>query len=283
MSRLTRLAGLIASLLLPTPAVSAVPVPAPAPPAADVPPTAAAAGPLLRLLTLNTWGLPMPDRRARFDRIRAYLAATGADLVGLQEVWRGAHRLLELEGLRRPARGSGDSGLALLTDHEVSQLACTPFSVARGVDGLKRKGVLEARVEVPGAGPLWVFVTHLQAGRRPAHAEVRSRQIDELLERVEAVEGPAVVLGDFNLHAGRARDVESAGRLGAAGLVDAAEQAGQLATTHAGDGARHDRVLLRSGGGVRLDAERVEVPGYGGELPVLSDHQPVVVHLRVTR
>lgn len=239
--------------------------------------------PGIQILTLNTWGLPFPIARSspwrRFPGIRRMLDQRQADIVGLQEVWRGARRLLDgLEGLRRgPDTRHLDSGLALVSPHPISNLSERSFTAARGVDRLKQKGMLTARVELPEVGPIEVLVTHLQAGGGPANAAVRGLQVEQLLEVVDGWQGPTLVMGDFNLSEGEPVDDQTAARLLAAGFVDTGGAEGNRAPTHA-DGQRYDRIYLRSPDGVLSVIGASPLPWPGGE--ALSDHLAVETRLR---
>ena len=133
----------------------------------------------LRVATFNTWGLAYPvaspARELRFPRIEAALEALEADVVGLQEVWRGAWGLLDLGPRLHQLRHGGDTGLALVSPHPVSHMQTHAYDDARGIDAVKRKGVLSARVHLPGADPVVVTVTHLQAGGGLRNAQIRGR------------------------------------------------------------------------------------------------------------
>lgn len=230
--------------------------------------------------TLNAWGLPFPiaaSRKSRLPAIARFLERGGFDVVGLQEVWDGAQKHLPARGLLFPPRG-GDSGLALASPHPTSAPTVRHFRSARGFDALKKKGVIASKVSLPGKGDLWTVVTHLQAGSGPKNALVRAHQIDDVLDVVSGLDGPAVVVGDFNLY-DDPTDHASLGRLLASGLVDAAETKGAVAPTYRTGGERFDRVFVRSTDGVRLTAVDAQVIQYGGDVPLLSDHLPVHVEL----
>lgn len=229
----------------------------------------------LEVLTYNTWGLPQPiarDRKERMPGIARMVREEDADLVGLQEVWRGALRFLDLELLR--TEEAGDSGLALVTPHPVHWQRAVAFEDAWGVDGMKEKGALASRVELPALGETTVVVTHLQAGRSGPAARARGQQVDALLSLTSDQEHPAILVGDFNLHEKDPIDRRSAERLAAAGWVDVAEQSASLAPTHR-NGERFDRILVRPGRQRCLSPEKVDVPDSD-----LSDHLPVRAQLK---
>lgn len=240
---------------------------------ADEAPRCTPSGPDLQVATLNTWGLPYPlsrERRGRFARIRDYLDS-GFDLVGLQEVWTSARDLLgPLIWLPETDR---DSGLALVTRLETSKPRLTAFESARGVDALKRKGVIRSRVRTPEGTVVEVLVTHLQAGVTDRAAAVRADQVDQLLELSDGIAGPTLLLGDFNLYATLEADRGSLERLAARGFLDAADDQGATEPTYVGGTQRLDRIWVR--GAVPV-AARVPAPG-------LSDHRPVEANLRLCR
>ena len=239
------------------------------------------------MLTLNTWGLPYPiasiDRRRRFPAIQEFLQEHPCDVVGLQEVWRGALQLLDLDGLEHARENRQDTGLALLSPHPISDLVETSFSRGRGFDRLKQKGVLRARVHHPEHGPLWVFVTHLQAGAGSADAQVRAEQTQELIDQITLAGGPLIALGDFNYEDDQPADLRSLQRLKRAGLVDAADQAGATAATYPQSGQRYDRIFIRNSPQQQLHTAAAAVLDYdvlAGQ-PILSDHLPLWVQLEI--
>ncbi|GAA1321775.1 endonuclease/exonuclease/phosphatase family protein [Brachybacterium rhamnosum] len=153
------------------------------------------------------------DARGRLDltRTAAAIAATGADLVALQEVdvrfgvrsrdQDQASLLGEALGMHvrfGPAivRGEGDGyGVALLSRAPIGQAVMHVLPGAPGPRPLREpRGVLDARVEVPGAGPVRVLVTHLDHDHR-SHRDV---QVREILRLVAEDAGPVVLLGDLN-------------------------------------------------------------------------------------
>jgi endonuclease/exonuclease/phosphatase family metal-dependent hydrolase len=246
--------------------------------------------PLVHVMTMNTWGLPEPvaqDRRSRFPLIADFVKsnAPDLDLVAFQEVWSGSFSLLPLDGLRHD-RSEGDSGLALWSPHPIDNLHVHPFLVARGPDGMKRKGVLIATVTFPDLGPITVLVTHLQSGDGPRNAAVRAAQVNEILALVQQMDGPAMLLGDFNFYAGQPLDVCSGERLEAAGLFDAARRLGMGDNTWPswGSGGKHrfDQVYLKDGLHLVMAPTAAEVVHYDDDPStsqprLLSDHMPLRV------
>ena len=252
-------------------------------------PAPAPASSVLDVMTLNTWGLPYPvaavSRKSRFPSINHYLATAGVEIAGLQEVWHGALGLLHLDGVT-VSRAEGDSGLALVSSWPVDDVQAHTYGEARGFDRFKSKGVLQARVDVPGTGPVWVFVTHLQCGTGDVNASIRAQQARELMSVVSSAEGPAIVLGDFNWARNNALDESTWMMMQAGGLADAATSLGNDQSTYLPWQQRYDRVYLRSGDGVDLSPALAWVVPYtvdseSGDPPVLSDHQPLRVRISV--
>jgi len=258
-------------------------------PAAMASPADAAGIKEIDILCANLWGLAWPLSKDRSERLKAAPEALNFadyDFVGLQEVWRGAYK--HLEGDVRLPDVQVDSGLAvtgkLATD---APIALHTFEASVGVERFKRKGVLVMQLDVPDFGPVWAFVTHLQAGQ--SYGEIREAQARELLELVAAAPGPALILGDFNLHEGDPADDVVAALFAEAGLRDAALVAGSDEPTYRADnpyiwapagGERFDRVYLKDGDSAALTLLEVEVLDYE---QALSDHQPVRVKVQMNQ
>ena len=227
-------------------------------------------GPSLRVATLNAWGLPSPvasARKARMPLIARWLETRRFDVAALEEVWRGALRLFTVPGLTTPDH-VGDSGLALLTSHEVLAKRSHVFEAERGLDALKAKGVLSADLDLNGHA-VTVSVTHLQAGHAERNARVRARQVDEILREVP-VDQPTILLGDFNLYDDQAVDETTRERLEQAGFVDVAAHTGVTTGTYPGLPDRFDRIFVRDG------SERCLVPRRASVVDAhLSDHKAV--------
>ncbi len=241
---------------------------------AELPPCDAEA---IEVATLNTWGLPYPlsrNRSARFQQIRTWLDS-GIDIIGLQEVWSSAQTLLAPR-LRLPG-SKADSGLAVVTPHPTTQPTLTPFTASRGVDAWKSKGVLTTRVSLPDGSHTWVAVTHLQAGHSEKNAAVRAAQVDQLIRVVSALDGPALVMGDFNLYDDLESDRQSSQRLREKGYADAARLHGATGPTYRTGTERLDRIYTRSGKQLNVRVTDAKV----GRKKSLSDHLPVEASVRL--
>lgn len=237
----------------------------------------------LDVLSFNVWGLPpplAPDRAGRLARVAGWMTELAPDVVAFQELWTGAVPMFDLP-VHRSAL-SGDSGLAVHTRHVVQEVEALRFSRARGFDALKQKGALRGRL-VRAEGPdVWLVVTHLQAGHGRGNAAVREAQVRELLAWIDEIDGPVLVVGDFNMDRQDVEDLPALRTLADAGLTDTAEQLDVLDATYP-DGRRYDRIFARDGGGWRVVAEVAEVMPHGPTTLRLSDHRPLRTRLRLER
>lgn len=229
----------------------------------------------LSVLTYNVWGLPSPlatDRRGRLSRIASWLDERSYDIAGLQEIWRGAVRLLPLPSVRDARRG--DSGLALITPHPVRESAQHVFTAERGFDRFKAKGMLSAAIDLDGTS-VEVGVTHLQAGGGSRNARIRAAQVEELLSWTET-EGPVVLVGDFNLYKDQPIDEQTRQHLEDRGFVDVAAASSATQGTYPGRADRFDRIYVRSGTRHCLMSQAAEVLQLE-----LSDHRPVEARVKL--
>ena len=244
----------------------------------------------ISVVSINIWGLAWPIARQRGQRMRALdtLDLTAYDVVGMQEVWRGAYRRIPWRDRIHRPQSRGDSGLALAGRLPLlTEPTLIPFVASAGVERLKGKGILVSQVAVPDVGPVWIYVTHFQAGHRAG--AVRAEQATELLALVEENQGPSIIIGDFNLYQRSEHDAQTEQRLAAAGMQDIALELGAPQATYVAenpyiwegeDGERFDRIYLRSSDEIALEAVETAVLSY--EVP-LSDHQPLTARIRVIR
>jgi endonuclease/exonuclease/phosphatase family metal-dependent hydrolase len=193
-------------------------------------PVAAGPAPAVRVLSYNLhFGFDVRGW-SDLEGVARAIEASGAEVVGLQEVSRGWYvngstdMLAWLQRrLRMPhARFAGASdeiwGNAVLSRYPI---------VASEVMQLPREGVplrrnaLEVELDLGGGRRLDVVVTHLHHVEGPEGARVRLAQLPPLLERV-AGRPATVLLGDFNAEPGSAEIALVRG----AGLTDALVAAG---------------------------------------------------------
>lgn len=143
------------------------------------------------------------------------IAATDADVVGLQEVDRGTRRSggsdqareIAAEagyghahfGVAVPWEGGGEYGVALLSRHPVRDVAQHALFVPSGPEvptGAREPRVmLSATVDAPGDLAVRVFVTHL--GLEPEQRNIQSRELAAAVWQA-TVHSPVVLLGDLN-------------------------------------------------------------------------------------
>jgi endonuclease/exonuclease/phosphatase family metal-dependent hydrolase len=203
----------------------------------------------LRVMTYNVHGLPWPiieDRSAALDAIGDRLRAmrrqgTAPDVVVLQEAFSGEARAIAsragyrytVEGPasedaappfaekplpdRYAFRGEGygaylGSGLVLMSNHPIlaSWRAAFPRTACAGYDCLANKGVLLARIAMPGLSPpVQIMATHvnsLKPTRTPApHANAAFTRQMAAIDRFVAAHAdarfPLIVAADLNLDA----------------------------------------------------------------------------------
>ena len=147
----------------------------------------------------------------------ALLAASGADLIALQEVTPEFLEALLAEGwVQRDYWASAGPGSGAVVPNGQVLLSRWPPSMLGLHAYSGRKHVLVARF-ADGVGGLWVAVVHLTSNMTPRAPEVRTGQLAALrgfLER-SAREATWLIAGDFNQAEG-----EPDGGLAAAGVVD---------------------------------------------------------------
>jgi endonuclease/exonuclease/phosphatase family metal-dependent hydrolase len=167
----------------------------------------------MRVLTYNIHGWRTRDDRPNFDALVAVIATTGAQIVALNEVHypRGQSGVegsllaalaarLEMDYVfgpcvRWPAQNDlpADAyGNALLSRWPIQAGAS---HLLTPVAGHEQRGLLEARIDLPGHSPFTVYVTHLD---HKVEA-VRLTQLTALRAwTVRDRNRPHVVMGDFN-------------------------------------------------------------------------------------
>ncbi len=176
---------------------------------------------LLRVLSFNTWGVPVVsrDRAARMRAIGRAIAEMEVDVVGLQEVFYVKDRRLIAEAASRGGLcyshyfhsgviGSGLLTLSRYTTTETSflrfRLNGRPQDFVR-VDYYAGKGVGRVRVETPG-GPVDLYNVHLIApylelgpDRFAAHRVAQAVEMGHYI-REQSGGVPAVLVGDLNCY-----------------------------------------------------------------------------------
>ncbi|KAG2431750.1 hypothetical protein HXX76_009246 [Chlamydomonas incerta] len=149
----------------------------------------------LKLLTFNTWGLPMAskDHPLRLGRQAEYFRNEGRelDIVFLQEVWTPEYvRLLSDAGAEAGLThsttfdgGVFGAGLLLLSRHPITDLAFRTYSVkgepgALEGEAMAGKGIGYARVVLPTGAAVHLFNTHTHANW--VHSVVADEQLPDV-------------------------------------------------------------------------------------------------------
>jgi hypothetical protein len=242
----------------------------------------------IRVGSFNIWGLPglltTPRWRHRRSLVNRFLQQADFDVLAGQEVFDPA--IDDLDPPPALSTEGGDAGLGFWFGGGVrlqGQGHTLHFRSRRGLERLKRKGVLGAELTLDNGLHIWVWNTHLQAYARPGAAAVRGAQVAELIELADAHPGPVILLGDFNLHGGFEPDGPVERALLSAGYRDVASELGLEAHgTWSDSDLRLDRIYLRDGGGTCFEAldygvqRQIFEPG-----TAVSDHHPVWARLRV--
>jgi endonuclease/exonuclease/phosphatase family metal-dependent hydrolase len=266
---------------------------------------------LLRVATLNVWGLPEPlsvDPLRRLRAIAERLPEIGADVVAFQEVWfADARRVLRDGGSRAglahawaPDAAIGGSGLLVLSRLPIAEAALAPFAL-RGLpervthgDYYGGKGYVRVRLDTP-AGPLTLVGTHLHARYagdvRHAYLAHRAGQVVQLALATAAIEHPLIAAGDFNF---TAESDEHHLLTGLAGLRDLADEIGRAQPTvlranpfraHSTKPDRRiDYVFARDGRQSRVRAQsvrRIFANRFGDGRLAYSNHAGVLAELAI--
>jgi endonuclease/exonuclease/phosphatase family metal-dependent hydrolase len=246
----------------------------------------------LTLTSLNLWGVPdiahlkYPNQRRLNGPIQSFLRQSFADVVVVQELWRGFDRgnhVLGALGIQRFSE-QADSGLGAgvfgKAWRRVSMKNHSFTAKARGMDALKKKGLGWMVVEsLESALQVVVVNTHLQAEtafRPEQDAVVRQKQLGETLDLLRGEERPVVWVGDFNLSEKRfAADAASVTMLEQAGFKEAAAFSGiQAEATHA-NGSRYDRLWVRASKDWQALPSSLTVHNEAENRLQLSDHFPL--------
>ena len=163
----------------------------------------------LKVLTLNTWGLPMPLGQKINERMsRIASAITDYDVVFLQETFD--NKFKELPGISQfpyihfPDHGHVGhlrSGLMTLSKYPIVEKKLKSFNHCLYPDCMAHKGILFTRIAHPQLGYVDLYNTHYQSRQGKAAKEVRSHA-DNALMQTMVLENhqyyPTILAGDFN-------------------------------------------------------------------------------------
>ncbi len=282
----------------------------------------------LDVLTYNIEGLPWPARSGRAAKLRVIghhldglrRAGSAPDVVLFQEAFSdAAAKAVEAAGYpalaagprrtqRRTLGAAGtvpgnrtwrkgeigirllSSGLIIASRYPIVESGSEPFSrrSCAGFDCLSNKGVLFARVAVPGVpDPVDVFNTHMnaqgasgvpRARHTPSH-NIQAQELATFLEARRGAENPVIFGGDFNMRRSLPR-FDTFDALQPLTLVHRrCSTAGSDCTVRMswdGDAPwmdTQDLQLFDSGARVTIRPQRVEAMFDGRpDSPLLSDH-----------
>ena len=174
--------------------------------AQDQPASPAAAARELRVLTFNIHHAEGIDGVLDVARIAAVIREAKADVVGLQEVDRGAERtgrrdllkeLADLTGMhlvfgKNIDLQGGDYGNALLTSRPI---VSEGNKLLPNTNGGEQRGVLQVVLDVAGTQVL-VLTTHLDHRREDQQRVASADAINAMIQAWGR--GPVVTMGDFN-------------------------------------------------------------------------------------
>jgi endonuclease/exonuclease/phosphatase family metal-dependent hydrolase len=268
---------------------------------------------VLRLATLNVWGLPWPIARegaARMDAIGARLPALELDWMLFQEVWTQGARLQLIEAGRRAGlvhawhrdAALGGSGLLVLAREafrdphfEAYTVRGFPQRVWHG-DYHGGKGFCTLRFATAG-GSLTLIDTHLHAqyGDDAYNDEYPHRvaQVVQISAAIVGASSPVLAAGDFNFSEGR-HEYEIF--TGLTGMRDGAAELDRREPTTLGanpyrrervphDDERIDYVFARDGEGARLRVRSIERifddPPPAGGPAAYSDHAGLLAEVEL--
>ena len=158
----------------------------------------------LRVMTYNIHvGVGM-DKKLDLQRIADVINAEHPDLVGLQEVDRGVKRTEGKDEIAELAKltsmnyafahnldyQGGQYGVAILSRFAIEKADHRKYENRREAE---RRGMLRVEVQI-GGRKLNFVTTHLDY----QYADGRLFETEQMLKFLEGVEGPLIVVGDFN-------------------------------------------------------------------------------------
>ena len=163
--------------------------------------------------------IPEAECEIDLDRVAGVIEASGASIIGLQEVDRfwarsgGIDQPAELASLLgmnvcyganldHPADEHGDVphqyGTAILSALPITNCTNTFLPTP---EGWEQRGALSATIDLGDGQPIQVLNTHLQAGREGEEAEAqrqRTEQLGGVLDIAQESDLPIIIMGDLN-------------------------------------------------------------------------------------
>lgn len=177
----------------------------------------------------------------RLEHIITRINASGADIIGLNEIWADSVKDTIIKRTARSYQYSFyqpntdnfklGSGLLLLSKHLITKPKFTGYTDLVGSDALSHKGFISASILVKRDGnffPHWVVITHTQSGASPADIAARRVGFDQMWSAIRGLPfgtNPLFVFGDLNVigeSGGRptAEYISLTQKLGSLGLKD---------------------------------------------------------------
>lgn len=155
-----------------------------------------------------------PYIEQRLDAAPAALRSCGADILVLQEVFTARYRNILLEAMgdshphafwQRSASSIMGNGLLILSRWPIETGSFIPFTDKNPLaQSIWQRGVLEAKLQVPGIDALHVMNVHLSPDPPFIAPDVartrayRAREIEFLLAASGKLAGEIILAGDFN-------------------------------------------------------------------------------------
>lgn len=191
-----------------------------------------------------------------------------------------------------------DSGLVILSDYPIvsSETVAYPRDSCAGYDCLANKGVLLARVAVPGLpAPVDIVTTHLNCRERTgvsvARADVAYQRelatLTSFIARAHDPDLPMIIAGDFNVGKAASRRTAIAATIDSLGARPAlATMVGDHATLPADAffswrKNKHLQLIVSSTA-ARVSVQAIATPfGHGAGGGMLSDHVGYVARYRI--
>lgn len=218
------------------------------------------------------------DGNVDIARIAKLIASQKPDFIGLQEIDCLTLRTGKVDQLAELQRQTGLSGrfgksidfqggaygLGFLTSGEIIEYR---HALLPEVPGRERRSYQLVHLELQGGRRLWVLNTHLGLD-----SDERRGQVDAILEAVEDLADPVVLLGDFNeLPSGEAcaafqKDFDQK----AAELIDGEPHQGETFPSNKPD-REIDHIWLRRGDGLTIDRSWVLKTEASDHLPLFSE------------
>jgi endonuclease/exonuclease/phosphatase family metal-dependent hydrolase len=149
----------------------------------------------------------------RKSDIIARLSTSGADVIGLSEVWANDSKQSFINGLKsiypyalwdnNTNLFQVGSGLLMLSKYPLLNGAFTRFTNLAIPDSFSQKGFLTAQVKV-GAVTVFLVHTHTQADSSQTAIDARASNIKQIVQKVQSLyqpgpSSPLVIMGDLNI------------------------------------------------------------------------------------